>query len=153
MLTDKSRLVSGVPRLMSGVRHCILLSVAAEAAASLYRLAAEAGSIEGMYSLGWVHAAGKGLPRNRTQAAALYKLAIQKAPDWRHAAPPFIALLLLPGLVALQWVQILSPALTSFEIAGNQCVPNRCVLLIMQSSSTLIAKALCVALGKLPAWS
>ena len=91
----------------------------AEEAGRLYQLAARAGSIEGMYSLGWMHAMGLGMPRSSNQAAAWYKLAVQKASDWQHAAPPFVALLLLPGLVALQSLQQLPAALTGFHAPGT----------------------------------
>jgi len=85
----------------------------------LYKLAAEAGSIEGLYSLGWVHAVGTGVDKNSSHAAQLYRQAVQQAPDWRHAAPPFVALLLLPLLLASQWVQALASEVISFDMPGE----------------------------------
>lgn len=92
-----------------------------EEAGRLYRLAAQGGSIEGMYSLGWMHAMGLGMPQNRSQAAALYRQAVQQAPDWQHAAPPFIALLLLPGMLALQALYPFFPSVTGLQATGETC--------------------------------
>lgn len=89
------------------------------AAFKLYLKASQAGSIEGMYSLGWMHAAGQGTPANTSRAAQLYRQAVVKAPDWRHAAPPFAALLLLPFLAAYQWLQQLTRAAGSSEVPGE----------------------------------
>ena len=89
-------------------------------AAKLYAKAVKAGSIEGLYSLGWLHAVGQGVPRNISQAAQLYKQAVEGAPDWHHAAPPFAALLLLPFMVALQWLQHLSTAVSSTKSGGGE---------------------------------
>lgn len=86
-----------------------------EEAGRLYGLAAQGGSIEGMYSLGWMHAMGKGVPQNTSHAAALYKQAIKQAPDWQHAAPPFTALLLLPSLLMWQALYPFLPAATSLQ--------------------------------------
>lgn len=99
----------------------------AEKAAELYDVAAKAGSIEGMYSLGWMHATGLGVAQNRNHAAALYKRAIQKAPDWQHAAPPVMALLLLPSLVALQWLTEL-PATTAVPRITGEHGPSSAAL-------------------------
>ncbi|KAL3157325.1 hypothetical protein ABBQ32_011809 [Trebouxia sp. C0010 RCD-2024] len=88
-----------------------------EEAGRLYGVAAKAGSIEGMYSLGWMHAQGLGVAPNTSRAAALYRQAIRRAPDWQHAAPPFIALLLLPGLRALQALHPFLPS--GFWVTGE----------------------------------
>lgn len=89
-------------------------------AARLFALAAEAGSVEGLYSLGWMHAVGQGVPNNRSRAAELYRQAVEQAPDWQHAAPPFVALLLLPFLSAWQWLQPKSSAVFGLEAPGKQ---------------------------------
>ena len=85
----------------------------------LYTLAGEAGSIEGLYSLGWMHAVGQNVTRNSTRAAELYRQAVQQAPDWRHAAPPFLALLLLPMLLASQWLKEWSPMMAGLYAPGK----------------------------------
>ncbi|KAL0022984.1 hypothetical protein WJX79_002367 [Trebouxia sp. C0005] len=87
-------------------------------AARLFTLAAASGSIEGLYSLGWMHAVGQGVPRNKSRAAELYRQAMEQAPDWRHAAPPFVALLLLPFLSAWQWLQPMSSAVFGLQSSG-----------------------------------
>ena len=92
-----------------------------EEAGRLYGLAAQGGSIEGMYSLGWMHATGLGMPQNTSCAAALYKQAVQQAPDWQHAAPPFIALLLLPGMLALQAMSPFLSSVTGLQATGETC--------------------------------
>lgn len=92
-----------------------------EEAGRLYGLAAQGGSIEGVYSLGWMHARGLGMPQNTTRAAALYRQAVQQAPDWQHAAPPFIALLLLPGMLALQALSPFLPSVTGLQATGEVC--------------------------------
>ena len=74
-------------------------------AITLYSLSAGVGNTEGMYSLGWMHATAKGTPRNVSLAIQLYKEAVRRAPDWQHAAPSFLAILLLPCLFILQWSQ------------------------------------------------
>ena len=74
-------------------------------AVRLYNLSAEAGECEGLHSMAWMHATATGLPRNVHQAVRLYRQAIELAPDWHHAAPSFLALVLLPSLLALQWTQ------------------------------------------------
>ena len=89
-------------------------------AARLFTRAAEAGSIEGLYSLGWMHAVGQGVPTNRSRAAQLYRQAVEQAPDWRHAAPPFVALLLLPFLSAWQGLQPMSSAVFGLHKPGEQ---------------------------------
>ncbi len=110
--TDKPKLVSGHEGSAS---HFI-----AGEAARLFTLAAEAGSVEGLYSLGWMHAVGQGVPSNRSRAAELYRQAVEQAPDWRHAAPPFVALLLLPFLSAWQWLQPMSSAVFGLQAPGEQ---------------------------------
>lgn len=94
-------------------------------AARLFTLAAEAGSIEGLYSLGWMHAVGQGIPGNRSRAAELYKQAMEQAPDWRHAAPPFVALLLLPFMSAWQWLQPMPSAVFGLQAPGLHKVFKR----------------------------
>lgn len=89
-------------------------------AARLFTIAAEAGSIEGLYSLGWMHAVGQGVSSNRSRAAELYRQAMDQAPDWRHAAPPFVALLLLPFLSAWQWLQPRFSAVFGLQAPGKQ---------------------------------
>lgn len=91
----------------------------AEEAGRLYGLAAQGGSIEGMYSLGWMYAMGKGVPQNTSHAAALYKQAIEQAPDWQHAAPPFTALLLLPSLLVWQALHPFLPVAISLQVTGG----------------------------------
>lgn len=91
-------------------------------AVRLYTLAGEAGSIEGLYSLGWMHAVGQNVTRNSTRAAELYRQAVQQAPDWRHAAPPFLALLLLPMLLASQWLKEWSPMMAGLYAPGLQSI-------------------------------
>ena len=90
-----------------------------EEAGRLYGLAAQGGSIEGMYSLGWMHAMGLGMPQNTIQAVALYRQAVEQAPDWQHAAPPFTALLLLPGMLALQALHPFLPSVTGLQATGE----------------------------------
>ena len=68
-------------------------------------MSAEAGESEGLYSMAWMHATASGIPRDVSQAVRLYRQAVQYAPDWQHAAPSFLALLLLPSLLAVQWIQ------------------------------------------------
>ena len=92
-----------------------------EEAGRLYGLAAQGGSIEGMYSLGWMHAMGKGVPQNTSHAATLYRQAIEQAPDWQHAAPPFTALLLLPSLLLWQALYPFLPATSSLQATGVAC--------------------------------
>ena len=92
-----------------------------EEAGRLYGLATQGGSIEGMYSLGWMHAKGLGVPQNTSRAAALYRQAVQQAPDWQHAAPPFIALLLLPGMQAMQALYPFLPSFTGLLATGEAC--------------------------------
>ena len=72
-----------------------------------------------MYSLGWMHAVGQGVPHNTSHAAQLYRQAVTQAPDWQHAAPAFVALLLLPSLVALQWLQRLTAVTSSAKLPGE----------------------------------
>ena len=72
---------------------------------TLYSLSAGAGNTEGMYSLGWMHATAKGTARNVSLAIQLYKEAVRRAPDWQHAAPSCLAIVLLPCLLILQWSQ------------------------------------------------
>ena len=55
--------------------------------------------------MAWMHATASGIPRDISQAVRLYRQAVQDAPDWQHAAPSFLALLLLPSLLAVQWTQ------------------------------------------------
>ena len=95
-------------------------SAVAGDAVKMYRHAAKADNTEGLYSLGWMHATGLAVPRNSSQAAALYRQAIQKAPDWQHAAAPFIALLFLPSLVAMQWLRGRFPGLMALDTTGKR---------------------------------
>ena len=74
-----------------------------------------------MYSLGWMHAMGLGVPQNTSHAAALYRQAVQQAPDWQHAAPPFTALLLLPGMLAMQALYPFLPWVTGLQTTGEAC--------------------------------
>jgi len=63
---------------------------------------------------------GQGVPNNRSRAAELYRQAMEQAPDWRHAAPPFVALLLLPCLSVRQWLQPISSAVFGLQAPGKQ---------------------------------
>ena len=94
--------------------------VSAAQAAQFYIKAAQAGSVEGMYSLGWMHAVGQGVPHNTSHAAQLYKQAVTQAPDWQHAAPAFVALLLLPFLVALHSLQSFTTVNSGAKLPGEQ---------------------------------
>lgn len=62
------------------------------AAVGLHRQAAAAGSAEGLFSLGRMHELGRGLERNASEAARLYRLAIAAAPSQAFAAAPSLAL-------------------------------------------------------------
>lgn len=112
-------------------------------AARLFTLAAASGSIEGLYSLGWMHAVGQGVPRNKSRAAELYRQAMEQAPDWRHAAPPFVALLLLPFLSAWQWLQPMSPAVFGLQASGKQSAAGAVVKQTHLQVPELVGSILC----------
>lgn len=76
-----------------------------------YRRAAAAGSVEGLFSLGRMLELGRGLPRNASEAARLYRQAIAAAPREAYALAPFLA---------LQWLRLrvlLAPLLRLAELA------------------------------------
>ena len=66
--------------------------VNATAAAELFRRAAGAQSAEGLFMLGRLHEAGRGVPADAGEAARLYAAAIEAAEDEAHAMAPFLAL-------------------------------------------------------------
>lgn len=82
---------------------------------------------------------GQGVPQNTSHAAALYRQAIEQAPDWQHAAPPFTALVLLPSLLLWQTLHSFLPAATGLQVTGvagiNPCFSDT----LQQSNSHLLA--------------
>jgi hypothetical protein len=91
----------------------------------LYRQAAAAGSIEGLYSMAQLHEQGLGVQRNVTEAIRLYRQAVRTAPFEQYGMAPFLALWWLRTRLLLQpllrpLLRLLAACLSSPPLAGSR---------------------------------
>lgn len=94
-------------------------------AVELYRQAAAAGSIEGLYSMAQLHEQGLGVQRNVTEAIRLYRQAVRTAPFEQYGMAPFLALWWLRTRLLLQpllrpLLRLLAACLSSPPLAGSR---------------------------------